>query len=267
MLETPRRRAEAGGEGDQRTHGAMSEQVRDPSKAAKARQRGLTVLERLLAEETAAAEKEEARRLSRPRRALSVPRAQQGADKDANGGEGERGRGRQRINESGQRADGADVMQLQRRSRSLMSKKNWRRSVVVNSIGPAGGAIISGCPERSDARFEQGTAAGTAAHAAAVREWIRSNLSDAGSELRTIDQKDRNVMLFNDWLEQSGYEPFADWVKDEAGWKPVVRCVGELLEPAVPTAESLIEYAFKLATGDRQKCPKGGRPEYRNGEW
>ena len=122
-----RRRAEAGGEGDQRTHGAMSEQVRDPSKAAKARQRGLTVLERLLAEETAAAEKEEARRLSRPRRALSVPRAQQGADKDANGGEGERGRGRQRINESGQRADGADVMQLQRRSRSLMSKKNWRR--------------------------------------------------------------------------------------------------------------------------------------------
>ena len=105
----------------------MSEQVRDPSKAAKARQRGLTVLERLLAEETAAAEKEEARRLSRPRRALSVPRAQQGADKDANGGEGERGRGRQRINESGQRADGADVMQLQRRSRSLMSKKNWRR--------------------------------------------------------------------------------------------------------------------------------------------
>lgn len=158
-------------------------------------------------------------------------------------------------------------MQLQRRSRSLMSKKNWCRSVVVNSIGPAGGAIISGCPERSDARFEQGTAAGTAAHAAAVREWIRSNLSDAGSELRTIDQKDRNVMLFNDWLEQSGYEPFADWVKDEAGWKPVVRCVGELLEPAVPTAESLIEYAFKLATGDRQKCPKGGRAEYRNGEW
>jgi hypothetical protein len=25
-------------------------------------------------------------------------------------------------------------------------------------------------------------------------------------------------------------------------------------------------YAFKLSTGDREKCPKGGRPEYRNGE-
>ena len=105
-------------------------------------------------------------------------------------------------------------MQLQRRSKSLMGKKNWRRSVVANSVRPAGGALISGCPERTDAQFEQGTAAGTAAHSfsAAVHEWIKSKLCDAGSELRTIDQKDRNVMLFNDWLEQSGYEPFAQWV-------------------------------------------------------
>jgi hypothetical protein len=40
----------------------------------------------------------------------------------------------------------------------------------------------------------------------------------------------------------------------------------EELQPRVPTAESLIEYAFKLSTGDRAKCPKGGRQEYRNGE-
>ena len=242
-------------------------EVKAPAKAAKARERGLSVLERRLAEEKAEAEKQAARRAAQPPRSKSVPRAHKEPDKDKNGGEGERGRGRQRMNESGQRKDGgADVMQLQRRSRSLMAKKDWRRSLLVNSIGPAGGAVISGCPERTDPRFEQGTAAGTAAHAAAVREWIKSNLSDAGSELRSIDQKDRNVMLFNDWLEQSGYEPFADWVKDGAGWKPVMRFEGEL-EPVVPTAESLIEYAFKLATGDRQKCPKGGRPEYRNGEW
>jgi hypothetical protein len=107
------------------------------------------------------------------------------------------------MNASGLRKDGgADVMQLQQRSRSLMSKKNYRRSIVVNAVAPAGGAIISGCPERSDLQFEQGTAAGTAAHSAAVRAWIKSNLCDAGSELRTVDQKDRNVMLFNDWLEQ-----------------------------------------------------------------
>ena len=72
-----------------------------------------------------------------------------------------------------------------------------------------------------------------------MREWIKSNLSEAGAELRSVDQKDRNVMLFNDWLEQNGYRPFADWVKDEAGWKPVVRFDDEL-QPMVPTAESLI---------------------------
>ena len=57
---------------------------------------------------------------------------------------------------------------------------------------------------------------------------MKSKLSDAGTELRSVDQKDRNVMLFNDWLEQNGYEPFADWVKDEDGWKPVVRHDSEL---------------------------------------
>ena len=31
------------------------------------------------------------------------------------------------------------------------------------------------------------------------------------------------MMIFNDWLDESGYRPFADWVKDEAGWKPVMR--------------------------------------------
>jgi hypothetical protein len=125
---------------------------------------------------------------------------------------------------------------------------------------------MSACPKRTDAQFEQGTAAGTAAHAAAVREWIKSNLSDAGSELRTIDQRDRNVMLFNDWLGQNGYEQFADWVKDSDGWSAVCRMDDEL-QPQVPTAESMIEYAFQMANGDKESCPKGGRAEYRNGEW
>ena len=85
------------------------------------------------------------------------------------------------MNESGQRNDGgADVMQLQQRSRSPMSRKNWRRSVVINSVGAAGGAIMSKCPERPDAEFEQGTAAGTLAHSVRrVRAWVKSNLSDA----------------------------------------------------------------------------------------
>ena len=185
--------------------------------------------------------------------------------REKHGGEEARGRGRQRVNEAGTRKGGGPDA-LQQRSRSLVAKKNYRRSVVVTSVAPAGGVSISGCPARTDPRFEQGTLAGTLAHAAAVCEWMKGDLSHAGSELRSIDQKDRNVMMFNDWLEHNGYEPFADWVENELGWKPVCR-VDEELQPKVPTAEALVEYAFQLATGDREKCPKGGRAEYRNGEW
>ena len=66
---------------------------------------------------------------------------------------------------------------LQQRSRSLVAKKNYRRSVVVSSVAPAGGVAITGCPARTDPRFEQGTAAGTIEHAAAVREWMNQIVS------------------------------------------------------------------------------------------
>ena len=173
----------------------MSKEMKDPAAAAKSRQRGLTVLERQAEAERIEAEKEAARRPRQAaKRSQSLPRTRPVADKekDKHGGEQARGRGRQRINESGLRKDGgADVLQLQQRSKSLMSKKKWRRSMVVNTIGPAGGSVISGCPERSDARFEQGTAAGDVAHSEAVREWIKSNLSEAGAELPLVNQKDR----------------------------------------------------------------------------
>ena len=246
-------------------HAVMSIEMRDPAAAAKARNRGMSVLERLAEEDRIVAEKEEVRRSrAKARRSKSAPPS--GAGRDKNGGEEARGRGRQRINEAGRRQSDAGALQLQRRSRSLMSKKNYRRSALVNAVAPARGAVMSACPKRTDAQFEQGTAAGTAAHAAAVREWIKANLSDAGSELRTIDQRDRNVMLFNDWLGQNGYEQFADWVKDAGGWKAVCR-MDEELQPQVPTAEIMIEYAFQMANGDKESCPMGGRAEYRNGEW
>ena len=224
----------------------MSESMRDPAAAAKARKRGRTVLERQAEEQRMDSEKEESRRpRAARRRSQSAPRA---GGRHKNGGEDARGRGRQRVNEAGRRQSEAGALQVQQRSSSLMSKKDYRRSVVVNSVAPAGGAVMSACPKRTDAQFEQGTAAGTAAHAAAVREWIKLNFSDAGSELRTIDQRDRNVMLFNDWLGQNGYEQFADWVKDSDGWSAVCR-MDEELEPKAPTAESLIEYAVAALEG------------------
>ena len=41
------------------------------------------------------------------------------------------------------------------------------------------------------------------AHAKAQHKWIKEKLAPSGVELRTLDQKERNVMLFNDWLEQA----------------------------------------------------------------
>eukprot|EP00966_Prymnesium_polylepis_P128824 2979510-Prymnesium_polylepis.1 len=188
-----------------------------------------------MAEEKAAADKEAA---LRPPRSKSATPAARSGKKDKNGGDDARGRGRQRMNVSGMRREGA-VDALQRRSRSLMQKKDFRRSLIVNAVAPAGGATMSRCPERSDPAFEKGTRAGTLAHAQAVREWIKGNLSNVGSELRTVDQKDRNVMLFNDWLQQCGYEGFADWVDDSHGKKAVCRIDGEQ-QPVVPSPESLI---------------------------
>ena len=93
-----------------------SEHVRDPAATAKARQRGISVLERLAEEQRIAEEKEEARRpRARARRSQSAPPK----DRDKNGGEAARGRGRQRINvEAGRRKEGgSDALQQRSRSR------------------------------------------------------------------------------------------------------------------------------------------------------
>jgi hypothetical protein len=143
--------------------------MRSPASSAKKRQRGLSVLDRQAEEQRIQEDKEDARRhrSAQQQRSQSVPPA----------AEAERGRGRKRMNEAGRgtRKDGgADVMQLQRRSTSQPlahgeERLQAERSVVVNGLAPAGGAVISGCPARTDATFEQGTAAGDVAHAQAVR--------------------------------------------------------------------------------------------------
>ena len=105
------------------------------------------LLERQAEEERIAAEKEAARRPRKAaRRSQSTP-----PQKDKNGGELARGRGRQRINQTIGRSSGGSGM-LERRSRSLMSKKDFRRSGLINSVVPAGGAVLSRCPEK---RFQR----------------------------------------------------------------------------------------------------------------
>ena len=116
-----------------------SEEVKAPAKAAKERQRGISVLERLREQERIEAEKDAAKRPGKVRSQSQPP-------KDTNGGEGERGRGRQRINESGLRADGGvDVMQLQRCSRSADVKEEL--------AAECAGELCWACRRRGDQRL------------------------------------------------------------------------------------------------------------------
>ena len=41
------------------------------------------------------------------------------------------------------------------------------------------------------------------------------DFDDAGAEVRSIDQRDRKVGLFGDWLERSGHGRYLEWVQDE----------------------------------------------------
>ena len=40
-------------------------------------------------------------------------------------------------------------------------------------------------------------------------------IADAGAEVRSLDQRDRKVGLFGDWLETSGHGKYVEWVQDK----------------------------------------------------
>ena len=85
--------------------------------------------------------------------------------------------------------------------------------------------------------------------------------------VRSLDQRDRKVGLFGDWLEASGHGKFIGWVQDEETqlWKLAAVC-GEDDTPRVPRPVAIMEFSLKAARGD-ESVPKGGRPQYRDGPW
>ena len=149
-----------------------SEEVRDPAATVKARQRGQSVLERRAEEQRVEQEKEEARR---PRAEAKRSPSATPVGRDKNGGEDARGRGRQRINEAGNREQGgADA--LQQRSRSLVAKKNYRRSVVVSSVK----ALNKGCGVRAALRWAPVRCGWRAPASFHVRSCLRLTVSVSG---------------------------------------------------------------------------------------
>ena len=149
------------------------------------------------------------------------------------------------------------------RRRSLAEKKQ-RRTVHLHAVMASGAAYFEAAPGRE--LFREGEA-GAEEHERAFNEYIDGNFDDAGAEVRSLDQRDRKVGLFGDWMEAAGHGQYIEWVEDTETklWKlqPVRDATGT---PLVPRAVVLMDFALKAARGDKS-VPKGGRPEYRNGPW
>ena len=89
--------------------------------------------------------------------------------------------------------------------------------------------------------------------------WVDGNLNEGGAEERTLDARDRKVGLFGDFLEARQHGKFVEWVAEPTGYslRPCRAASGEVVTPKVVM---LMEYILKMAIGDGEACPKGGRP-------
>jgi len=236
------------------------------AEAAGLRERGPSVLERRQQEaaaEAAAEAAEAERRASRRRGTSKVSRVLESTTV-GDAVDGVRGRVRLHALSSVQ-----PTLEIDDGRRKSLAQKSWaRRSVVVHSVGPCGGANLESLPGRE----EFGAGEGEAWLEAAV-QFVDDNFADQGGEVRSMDQRDRKVGLFGDFCERAGHGKFVQWVADaEHGGlyklEPVTQAVeGEMgAQPLVPSWGAVMEYSIKSAVG-HPSTPKGGTAEYRNGPW
>ena len=63
-------------------------------------------------------------------------------------------------------------------------------------------------------KYEDGEA-GADQHENDVNEYVDRDFDDAGTEVRSLDQRERKVGLFGDWLEVGGHGKCVEWVQDQ----------------------------------------------------
>ena len=118
--------------------------------------------------------------------------------------------GRVRMH-SVQQADGVDGDDDRAQ---CLAEKGWaRRSVVLHALGPSGAGELTAAPGRETFALD---ADGAREHEEAFIEYADANFDDGGAEVRSLDQRDRKVGLFGDWLEASGHGKYLEWKADEA---------------------------------------------------
>jgi len=177
------------------------------AEAAGLRERGPSVTERRLQEAAAEEEAEASRRASR-RRSVGAAAGEPQNLLDVFDEAVEDGvRGRVRLHAISQAQAGLQIDDERRKS---LAEKGWaRRSVAVHSVGASGAANLDELPGREDY--------GSSEH----EEWMQAtvafvddNFGGEGSENRSMDQRDRKVGLYGDFLERVGHGKFVQWVQD-----------------------------------------------------
>jgi len=97
--------------------------------------------------------------------------------------------------------------------RRALAEKTQRRTVHLHAVLASGAADFEAAPGRELFGDDE---AGADAQEAAFNEYIDGNFDDAGAEVRSLDQRDRKVGLFGDWMETVGHGKYVQWVKDES---------------------------------------------------
>ena len=274
----------------------MGEPIRAPAAAVKAgRERGPSVSERRAKEQAA----EAAEAATKKAKKISVKRALGEALRVVGAAATGIVYGRVRLHSSPHApSNGTGEEQ-----RNALLEKGWgRRTVLVHGVSPSGDAAFEAVDDVGREVFAMGEQ-GAQEHEEAFMEYLSGNFDDAGSEVRSLDYRDRKVGHFGDWLKRVGHGEYircacmhlnqgmamqrgvckvdlaacaCRWVQDEATqlWRlEAVHTEAKEVDgvpmksvPLVPRAIAIMEYAIKAAVG-HPSVPKGGDAKYMSGPW
>ena len=217
-------------------------EVRSGAQRAKDRVRGPSVLERLAAEERAAAEAE-AERFAKAlyRRAGGAVRAH-ASDKVTTTGNGAvcvLGRGRAARNAPLELGGSAPAME--QRKMTLLAKAESRRSSTVFSLAPAGAGKLDEMPERDE--FEA-TDDGARAWMANFFDFLDKNFSSSGGQGRALDQHELRAGFFGEWHARNGHGRIVQWEKEENGYR--LQPITSGGEPVVPSVAAVCAFALQV---------------------
>jgi hypothetical protein len=87
---------------------------------------------------------------------------------------------------------------------ALFGKRLGRRTVHLHGLAPSGDAAFEAVEEVGREAFLPGEQ-GAQDHEDAFLEFLSGNIDDAGAEVRSLDQRDRKVGHFGNWLKRVGH--------------------------------------------------------------